>query len=239
MSRPWDRGDGRRWRDVLDLLAAPWIRAYLADLGIPQAVAARPDLLRALRDRAARDAPAWEQEGSTVGDSVAGALREVATATTDADAAVLERWLRRHALCRDALPALHTWQAVLLRSGRPPGGLYDRIEPPPALGPHAAEIQERLDAGERRATKLDATDVREAPAAAVERAAEIVRLDAVADLLADLGARLGPDRADVVAWAEDQAVALDLIAAQLAGSRFLDRDPACADGPPPVAAGPR
>jgi hypothetical protein len=242
VSKPWSTDDLRRWRDGLRFISLPWVADLYRDLGLP----CEPATRQVIREWAeAAYVENHERRTSTEpGKSNAGQVRSgltaLAEATSVAVANVVEAWLERHFVSGRLRMILYVWRAVLQRAGGPPGGAYQLIEPPQALGPAVAQLADAP-------SSAGMATIVAASAPAVSPSDRELGLDMSVDALIaietgereetwksleQLASSLGPNgRRAALEWARRQAAALDFPPERL-GSEYPSAN--SLDDPEPI-----
>ena len=117
----WPEGAGRRWLDALSIPARDWARPLVGELGLPDAIARRPEALAGIAEDAARRREELQREtqpahgaggldSAMTREVVIHAVHQLADAYSSDDARAFERWARLHVVEPD--PGVWAWQLV-------------------------------------------------------------------------------------------------------------------------------
>lgn len=120
----WPDGVGHRWLDALRIPTLPWARPLVGELGLPPAIAERPEPLAAIAQAAShrrgqlqRDIaavpPFLGLDGGITRETVIHAVHELADVYSRKDAQSFEGWARLHVVAPEDV--LWAWQLVLIR----------------------------------------------------------------------------------------------------------------------------
>jgi len=233
----WPDGVGHRWLDALRIPALPWARPLVGALGLPPAIAERPEPLAAIAQAAAhrrgqlqRDvatlSPFAGLDGGMTRETAINAVHELADVYSREDAESFERWARLHIVEPDDV--LWAWQLVLIRC-LTQGDARDAPEPirrendflTERLGPGAG------DALQRRVRELapEPTEEEVALGSDVPREAgvlqEAIERQRTLQCLRRLREAASEDELQAItSWAQRSAVALRLPGAMAAPERL-------------------
>ncbi|HLP91854.1 MAG TPA: hypothetical protein VK184_25105 [Nostocaceae cyanobacterium] len=150
----WEDWDTFYWKPGLSLPALPWVRPFLAIMGLPKKLIKQPQVWEQIYNQLIQDYEElmkpfvmWEGDEYTLAERkvvqqvITKSLTQLANQLGKETAVELERWTRRHFLDSEFKSAMFHWPLLLRRGSQ---YYYDEnpIAPPSCLEPLLPEIEE-------------------------------------------------------------------------------------------------
>jgi hypothetical protein len=124
------------WLEASEILALPWVKSLIPQMGLPQALVEHLALLGQLHEQLVKSI----QQNKDPEQSIRETIQQLAEQTTSGVASEFEDWVKRHFIDRRLWAALEAWWSILYRAVN----FFDSVSPPIGLQRLRTQVAELL-----------------------------------------------------------------------------------------------